>query len=399
MPTSVFFPEQNFNASIHSSVKEFNFDAMILVALNRYYQQLIFFEICDIPFNLKQRYVYRFCDFEIRSLGRHESFIREKEIHAPFNFVLSLYKKKYEGITHINIKFKNGGILEKSFYVIDINTETCMDLHIQPFFLTDNGFISHIAEFMQKMWLSVFCKLHNIEECRKSESHNYNLSELLVLPFEKDFKYKNIPIFLQDIIKDTYNISVSLIFEYVQKNEYIKLSADDFLKLRGLKKNKNSNGLENGYKEHERQKIHSALFILNLSKNLIVREVSQYNYLIKLPFKKQFQQPKHMPVQLICFSYKNELWQKRLGYYLCENSSKSIKVNDLYTEIKDFCSSFKPGQIRDKFELAMDNLVEKKVILDWHYKKIDENRLQGKGWFNLWLTTGIICRYYRQPVF
>ena len=394
MPETVSFPTTSFNNSVRSTIKVFDFNAMLLVALNRYCHQLIFFEMCGMPFNFNQSYTYNFSDFEIKSLGQTEDIIYKKHLEAPFDFTLSLYKKQFSGNIIIDSQFNNHGTLEKSSYSININIIPKTDLKIYPFFLKPQAFISHMSEFMQKMWQSVFLELENIRLKNQVITHNYKINELVVLPFENQLNFSHLPLAIKDITADVFYLTTTIIFNLKKQSEYCLISADDIMSARELKENKNANGFSGGYKNHERQKIHSALFLLNISNCLIVREINPYNYIIKLPFNKQFQSKKVLPKILATYSYKSNLWKKRLGYYLSINKPEHLKVKELYSNTNELCNSFKPSQIRDKFEYSMDHLVSDRILKFWHYSNIDENKMSGKNWFSIWLETKIICRYY-----
>lgn len=49
-----------------------------------------------------------------------------------------------------------------------------------------------------------------------------------------------------------------------------------------------------------------------------------------------------------------------------------------------------PIRTRERFEKALDKLVEDKIIADWYYINWNENRAQGKGWAKYWLNTSIM---------
>ena len=85
--------------------------------------------------------------------------------------------------------------------------------------------------------------------------------------------------------------------------------------------------------------------------------------------------------------------QKRIGMFLCIGKPQKIKVKILFLQVKELCPSYKPVQIRDKFEETMDNLISDQIIKSWFYEKINEDQMQGKNWFKKWENLNIICRY------
>lgn len=66
------------------------------------------------------------------------------------------------------------------------------------------------------------------------------------------------------------------------------------------------------------------------------------------------------------------------------------RVNTLLDACGEAVNHRLPIRTRERFEKALDKLVEDKIIADWYYINWDENRAQGKGWAKYWLNTSII---------
>lgn len=66
------------------------------------------------------------------------------------------------------------------------------------------------------------------------------------------------------------------------------------------------------------------------------------------------------------------------------------RVNTLLDACGEVVNHRLPIRTRERFEKALDKLVEDKIIADWYYINWDENRAQGKGWAKYWLNTSII---------
>lgn len=399
----ISFPEKEYGEYLAKSfdadepilMNEFNFNAMIVIALNRYCLQLIFYEICGIKFDFKQQYTYSFKPFEIKSLGKKssEEIIRHKIITTDYDFTLSTFSKNYKGMIKIEVKLDDNFTFESSFYTIEIEFLPEKKLEILPFFLPRNSEIRHYAEFMHMVWKPVHAQLDNIDISARVKSNHIALDNICTVLQNGNLDIFTIPANKRDFISDVFNIVHSMFVGVDPINGRMEISADDVLSVRGLLKNANSKGLRGGYKNHERLKVHQALRALNYLDMLVVTNVSGFNYQISIPHHLRHIPKYNFPKKLVEYNYKTHLWQRRLGFCLRANKTAKIKVQKLFHEIEELCPSLRPAQIRDKFEEVLDYLASDGVIQDWHYEKIDENAMQGKSWIERWKKLHIIYRY------
>jgi len=397
------FPLEEYNSHLGEylrnnekpEVSEFSFSAMILIALNRYCLQLIIYEICGIDFDFKQVYTYSFSEFEIESLAvkSPEQIIRHKSFIADYDFNLSTYSRSYKGQIKVDVTLSDNNTFESSFYTIEIEFVPESEMLILPYFLTDSGFKIHITEFMQKIWKPLWAKLENFNMQSGVICNNIEIDNLVTILHRGNLDIFKIPAEKRDFISDVFNIVYSICSTMSCCGENIELSADDIMSSRGLAKNINSKGVRGGYKNLERLKIHNALNGLNALDILNVRELSNFNYVIAIPPHIKSYAKFTFPKKLVEYNYKTQLWQRRLGFYLSGNKLSKIKVKELFEQVEELCGSFRPMQIRDKFESVMDELMTDGIIKDWRYEKIDEDALQGKNWLERWMKLYIIYRY------
>lgn len=386
---------QKFRADNSISFVEYDFKSMILVAINRYCLQQIICEICNLPFNFIQEYFYSFSAFEINSLATksEEEIIRAKELIVDYDFVLLPYNTQYRGKIKIDVDLIDNGTFESSFYKIKIELLPEGNMTLVPYFMKDSCLKMYLAEYMQKIWLPVWKKLEEFSYSGSVKDNRYELKELVTI-FENGYiESCGFSTSSRELVSDVFNIVYSILVSQEVIDLKSEISADDILSVRGLVKNLNHRGYRGGYKNHERIKIHNALNVLNAIGLLVVREVEKFIYLVSVPYQLRLQKRYAFPKKLVEYNYKTQLWNRRLGFCLCSNDIGRIKVRRLFMQVEDLCASFRPAQIRDKFEEVMDNLVDDGVIKAWHYEKIDEIVVQGKNWLEKWKKLYVIYRY------
>ena len=250
--------------------------------------------------------------------------------------------------------------------------------------MSESGLIQHLCEFFSKLWMPIFSQLlgksYELKENNLRKLSDYISSVL----YDSDLSVLNFLNDKFDIILDVFHIVYNFYCLKDGKSSTCLINCDSIMNERGLKKNKSGAGRRGGYKNLERQKIHNALWILNLCGVLIVRELKSYKYVINIPAR-IYSLPQYIfPKKLVMYNYKSHIWHRRFGFYLIKNKSKHVKVAHLLGTVKNLHSSFKPLQLRDKFENVLDSLCEDGIIHNWHYKSIDENLLCGKNWIKHW---------------
>ena len=362
---------------------------MIFTTVCRYCNQLILFEIFDIPFEKKKEYRYYLSSEEINDLGvKDESeIIFGKNIKVDFDFQVSVFKKEYNGTIYVSSNLIDNGSLENSYYLNKIELKSNNDIKLYPFFLNEKGMNTLISEFIHKLWIPIL-----VELTKKEEKKELNLLKEIKTPLLD----KEIKAFIkidenEELVFDVFYIVSSYL--YKSKVLPLNISVTDIMKNRGLIQNKNANGYRGGYKNEQKIKVHAALNILNSANLLNVYEVSQFNYIILPSLIFNNFSAKSCNINLVKFNYKTQLNERNIANYLLNSKKEKIKIKDLINLIQITSKSLKPTQLRDKLENIMDNLSNKDFIKSWHYLKINEDELYGKNWLEKWLELFIICRY------
>lgn len=77
--------------------------------------------------------------------------------------------------------------------------------------------------------------------------------------------------------------------------------------------------------------------------------------------------------------------QARRGDYL-----QSLKIKTLLRQINFERKSLSPSRFRDRFEKALDQLMDDQLIASWQYDQWDESTVERRNWINDWLEAAII---------
>ncbi len=370
---------------------KFCFNTMVLKIFYRYCHQLILSEIFGFKYDLNQTFKYFFTDDEIQDLGKKtkDSLVFQKNITAKYDFYINLFHKNYNGIININCKLINKNTFENSYYSINIEIMPENDLNIMPFFLSEKGYNSLISEFIQKLWQPVLLQLIQYKTLSKQKI----LDELNTVLSDEQLKNlisvdKN-----EDLVFDVFHIVSSFCSDVKYKQTPIIISVDNIMQTKGLAQNPNAKGFRSGYKIEQKEKIQASLNLLNKASLLNVMELSPYKYLITLGKNLMQSEIKSYPIKLVQYNYKTQIWERRFAHYILTTKKEINKISKLISLMNDQINSFKPSQIREKFELALDNLCDEGIVKSWHYSKINENEMSGKNWLEKWKKLSIICRY------
>lgn len=385
------FPVEYYENHVNGRLSKFDYNSMILVVLSRYCYQLMISEIFGISFSLHQTYLYSFSSFEIADLSLSEKniLLEHKSIDLEFDFYLPPFNNHCAGTLFVDIKFVNNGTFENSFYKIDILIKSEEKIQLSPFFLTKIGERNNLETFVQKLWIPILQKLVKDKDRHRVQNNILSLKTALIDDYECILnKY----VADTDLVLDVFYIVFSMFVQKDEKSVFL-VSVDEIMQVRGLKKNVSSSGRRGGYKNIERQKVKKAIELLDKLHFLVAIEVSKLEYLVSIPIYLRTKMHSVLPKRLVQFNYKTQLWHRRFGFYIYKCRKNKIVVKEFFHLIKDLCSSLRSGQVRDRFEYVMDELVDFGLIKDWYYCKIDENQLQGKNWFEKWLRLNIVCRY------
>lgn len=375
--------------------KNFSLSAVILWCLSRYCYQLIFSEIFSLPFSAQQVYKYKFSKNEIEAMKklRPEEFSFNKNFVIDYDFTLTTFNLNYKGIIKIKTKFINNFSFENSFYKIHIEIKNNTgSMSIYPFFLTEKGMKAHLSEFIQKLWTPIFIHLVRnsyVKTISTECTNNKNLTTILV---DESYIHKHLHNIHSDLICDIFHITCHSLFSKNSDDKLI-ISCDDIMATRGLKKNPNANGRRGGFKKIEKEKIETALTLLNDFGLLHVTKFDNFKYIVSIPSKFDKLPRTTIPRKIVEYNHKTHIWHRRIGLKLVQNKVNKIQVKELLKVISNLYKSFKPIQIRDKFERVLDDLCDDEIIKSWHYKNINENTMSGKNWLSKWENLTIICRY------
>lgn len=285
-----------------------------------------------------------------------------------------------------------------------------------------------------------------IFECRLDfNQHNFKLFSKL-LPFVAMYDYKNLSEYLLDKVNEMVklkianlsrlNLSVNsdfyrslnidmfkdlklslneleilllLFYVYDEKSKYslsknIIFSVDDILRLKNTPVAKNSNGKKGGYQEIYRKYVDGIIAKLSDLKNEFCDKyfyISKFHYLSKGKskfyyffspsdiFLEKFEDRHNFVLynsQIFRYHHNKEKFEKFLGFYFSKGKiSKPLLVEDLVLQVFDRQEICRPNIVREKFENAMDKLVENSILKSWEYKNINEAGLEKKYWFEDWL--------------
>lgn len=406
------FPTTNFFKDKKYLPEKFSYEAMILICTNKYCSKFLLAQILGHNFNLQKNFDYFLEEFEINYLGKlndekKEEYFGEKFYQIIYDFHLSNSRKRYKGIIEINSKFTDKNSLEKSYYEIELNIHPEIDMNIEFDNLSEENTFKLAEEFLTKLWTQVFKglkrnELNNFQLTRESKEDltyftspivpNFSITnDVINLLSDEDFIF-------DDSIVDLYHILFHLFINNQNETVSIFVKADDILEIRNKKKNSNSNGYRGGFKEKSKLKIHKNLIFLSTMNILNVQELDKFHYCIN--FNKQLFSMENQiyPIskKILEYNPKTQVWNKRIGEYLCfllftKNSNKcTVPIIKILSILSDKTTSLKPSQIRDNLEKTLDNLVLDDIITRWQYKNIDENKLSGKNWLETYKRHKII---------
>ncbi|MFJ7405969.1 MULTISPECIES: helix-turn-helix domain-containing protein [unclassified Lysinibacillus] len=106
-----------------------------------------------------------------------------------------------------------------------------------------------------------------------------------------------------------------------------------------------------------------------------------------------------LPIQTLHYNPYSQKWEKRLARYFSwrwrtqarkGDFLQPNKIRTLLEAIGENVNERTPSRTRDRFEKALDQLLEDGVLSAWHYHKWDETIANNKGWVRLWLDSTIL---------
>ena len=222
-----------------------------------------------------------------------------------------------------------------------------------------------------------------LEALFEVEQVNFRDLNFLIVPkIKEDFKYINpfkllktkvISSFLAD---DVLCILYNIFLQRKNPHSFVRVSADDILFLRGIKK------VSAHYKKEDKKRIFKSINQLQAFNLIRVKKIKKYVWDIFI-LQHFFSDAYFLPKEAFYFNPRTKYFEKYLAHYIAAQIQQSKKivelkkpVNFLYKNIK----YLKPSAARDRIENAFDEMVKIGLIENWEYKNIDENKLVGEDW-------------------
>lgn len=220
--------------------------------------------------------------------------------------------------------------------------------------------------------------------------------------------------------------------------EFVDIQFDDLLSIRGLKPKISGNGRRGGYEAKQRRQVLKALSILQElwvnMENVVVYEKGRqikktlrgrvFNFKNKAGDDYRFQQDeipdqftfsmgevfnsflmgsgrqvKLLPKQALEYNPYQRKWEKKLIRYLSwrwrtqarrGSYLQPHKIGTLLEKIDMNNESQTPSRIRERFEKALDVLLDEGIITFWQYDYWDESNMMKRGWLKIWQEATVI---------
>ncbi|MGM9957600.1 MAG: helix-turn-helix domain-containing protein [Peribacillus sp.] len=244
---------------------------------------------------------------------------------------------------------------------------------------------------------------------------------------------------LSDADVDVFDALCSLFLSKARHNdEIIEIYLNDLLSIRGLKPKLGGEGRRGGYEAKQREQILKSLtniqsIWINIHKAVVYEKgkpvhtmlqgrtfifkdhrgeeysISEKTCRKKITFtidevfakflNGSGRQVALLSIKALQYNPYKQLWEKRLTRYLSwrwrTQARKGTflqpnKTSTLLEAIGEKMNTRTPSRTRERFEKALDILLEDGVIASWHYEKWDESIADFKGWANIWLNSMIL---------
>lgn len=219
----------------------------------------------------------------------------------------------------------------------------------------------------------------------------------------------------------------------------INITADDFLKARGLKAKKAGSGRRGGYEEEQRQEIQEQIDTLSYTwitvhEMEITEEVNGKRKKTKwrgeskaIDLSSRFGQVKLdgsvdayawrirpgdvfakflfgpgrqvalLSTKALQYDHYRQKWEKRLARYLAwiwridtGRTQEGISVKTLINAVGEEINKGRPNRTKDRLETALDQLEKDGVISLWDYEIKNPSLYERRGWWREWLELKII---------
>jgi hypothetical protein len=243
-----------------------------------------------------------------------------------------------------------------------------------------------------------------------------------------------------DLAADVFDtIAAKWLKEAKHYDAMVELTADDFLKARGLKPILSGTGRRGGYTEIQRQAIQKQIDILNYTW-ITVQQMEYYEtvngrrkkstwrgeskaIVVTSRFGQELtdgsldvygwrarpgdvftkflfgpgRQTALLSQKALQYDHYRQKWEKRLTRYLawlwriCSGrTQEGVLVKTLIDAVGREVNSKRPHRTRNRLEEALDLLLSDNVISGWEYEDLDESISEKRGWWKKWLELKII---------
>lgn len=220
--------------------------------------------------------------------------------------------------------------------------------------------------------------------------------------------------------------------------DLIEIKIDELLELRGLQPKLAGNGRRGGFEREQREQVLHALRILQhlfvditdiivyennkrvqkAIRGRVVRfycsehkEVCNFNDKELTSFYVQIgeifidylsgsgRQVKLLPQKVLTYHpYQRTIEKKMMRYFSWRFRTQarrgdylqSLKIKTLLRQINFERKSRSPSRFRDRFEKALDQLMDDRLIASWQYEQWDEGVVERRNWIDDWLEASII---------
>ena len=243
-----------------------------------------------------------------------------------------------------------------------------------------------------------------------------------------------------DIAADVFDIVTAKWLKEAKHFEaMVNITADDFLKARGLLPKPGGSGRRGGFREYQRKEIQQQIDLLSytwvtVEEMEIIEEVKGKRKVTKwrgeskaIALTSRFgqirvdgstdafawrirpgdvfakflfgpgRQTALLSQKALNYDPYRQKWEKRLSRYLAwiwrinsGRTQEGLLVKTLFEAAGMEIDKSRPGRTRERFEEALDRLQADDVITAWQYEYLDEKMTSKRGWWKTWLETKVL---------
>lgn len=244
---------------------------------------------------------------------------------------------------------------------------------------------------------------------------------------------------LTDVDVDVFDALCGIFLSRAKHNEeMIEIELNDLLALRGLKPKLGGEGRRGGFEAKQKEQILKSLtniqsIWLSIDKATIYEKgkpvqlklqgrtfifideqgqeysISEKNCAKKITFtidqvfakylNGSSRQVALLSMKALQYHPYKQLWEKRLSRYFSwrwrtqARKGSFLQPNKIHTLLESIGEKVNvktPSRTRERFEKALDTLLDDGVIASWHYEKWDEAIADYKGWSRMWLNASVL---------